>query len=286
MVYYYDICGTRIRLTSPETVREPFSPIFKRDALSGVDMDVELVPGVDHISTGGIAWDKDSGFCLAHVREDGSSVYEYSYPTEDRLVCRMEAAADYSRAVIAFKEGLDASAGQWLTMMIQLLHRCHMIISGGLVMHAVSIQDGGRAILFSGPSGMGKSTQANLWAELRGSEIINGDRTTLVFRSGVLYATGSAWSGNSRIFTELSAPVKAIVFLEQAKEDTARRLTHAEALQNMIPRSYLPYFNQGLMDKALGNIELVMGCTPFFLLRNTATLESVRVLEEALATPS
>lgn len=286
MDYFYDICGVRISVSSPAHVKESLPAVFKRDGLDRVDIAVELVPGIDRISTEGLDWHKDSGFCLAHLCNDGRSIYEYSYPTESSLVCRMKASSDYSEAVIAFKENPDVSAGNWLSMMLQLLYRCRMIMLGGLVMHAVSIRTEDGAILFSGPSGMGKSTQAELWVKYCGVSVINGDRTTLTFRSDELYATGSAWSGNSRIFTELAAPVKAIVFLEQAGEDSVRRLTGAEALQNMIPRSYLPYYNQELMDMALQNMERMMGRTPFFLLRNTATFESVRVLKEALVTPS
>lgn len=34
-------------------------------------------------------------------------------------------------------------------------------------------------ILFSGPSGIGKSTHADLWVKHRGARVINGDRTLL-----------------------------------------------------------------------------------------------------------
>ena len=44
-----------------------------------------------------------------------------------------------------------------------------------LQLHCATVDDQGRGILFLGPSGIGKTTQAERWAQYRGSSIINGD---------------------------------------------------------------------------------------------------------------
>lgn len=49
----------------------------------------------------------------------------------------------------------------------------------GLLLHASFIRWQDRGILFSAPSGTGKSTQADLWVRHRGAEVINGDRAAL-----------------------------------------------------------------------------------------------------------
>ena len=55
-------------------------------------------------------------------------------------------------------------------------------------------------ILFSGPSGIGKSTQAALWQRYAGAEIVNGDRALVRpdtgTVSGVFYAGTSGISRN------------------------------------------------------------------------------------------
>ena len=48
---------------------------------------------------------------------------------------------------------------------------------GMLVLHsAYIVTSAGEAILFSGPSGVGKSTQAALWERCAGARVVNGDR--------------------------------------------------------------------------------------------------------------
>lgn len=54
-----------------------------------------------------------------------------------------------------------------------------MLQKDSFILHSAYIRHRGRAILFSAPSGTGKSTQASLWAQYAGAEIINGDRALL-----------------------------------------------------------------------------------------------------------
>ena len=76
--------------------------------------------------------------------------------------------------------------------------------AGMLVLHsAYIITRQGQGILFSGPSGIGKSTQAALWQRYAGAEIVNGDRALVRpdtgTVSGVFYAGTSGISGTSRL---------------------------------------------------------------------------------------
>lgn len=86
--------------------------------------------------------------------------------------------------------------------------------AGMLVLHsAYIVTPAGEAILFSGPSGIGKSTQAALWERSAGAQIINGDRTLLDI--GRKTANGIFYSGTSGICRNVTAPIRAIVLLGQ-----------------------------------------------------------------------
>ena len=72
-----------------------------------------------------------------------------------------------------------------------------MIEYGGLILHCAYINHRGKGILFSAPSGVGKSTQAALWEKYRGSEIVNGDRTLLRKKEGKWLACAWPVCGSS-----------------------------------------------------------------------------------------
>lgn len=66
-----------------------------------------------------------------------------------------------------------------------------------LIFHASFISSPWGGLLFSGISGIGKSTQADLWAANEDSEIINGDRPILGKADGTWCAWGSPYAGSS-----------------------------------------------------------------------------------------
>ena len=89
---------------------------------------------------------------------------------------------------------------------------------GMLVLHsAYIVTSAGEAILFSGPSGVGKSTQAALWARCAGARVVNGDRALVDV--GKKTANGIFYSGTSGISENVTAPVRAIVLLGQGSEN-------------------------------------------------------------------
>lgn len=89
---------------------------------------------------------------------------------------------------------------------------------GMLVLHcAYIVTRAGEAILFSGPSGIGKSTQAALWERCAGARVVNGDRALVDV--GKKTANGIFYSGTSGISENVTAPVRAIVLLGQGSEN-------------------------------------------------------------------
>ena len=89
---------------------------------------------------------------------------------------------------------------------------------GMLVLHsAYIVTSAGEAILFSGPSGVGKSTQAALWERCAGARVVNGDRALVDVAKKT--ANGIFYSGTSGISENVTAPVRAIVLLGQSSEN-------------------------------------------------------------------
>lgn len=109
----------------------------------------------------------------------------------------------------------------------------HIVRHGGILLHSSFIRVEDSAILFTAPSGTGKSTQAELWKKYRGAEVINGDRTAVVPTGDAVMAYGIPYCGTSGICRDAKLPVAAIVCLSQAPQDRVEPLMGMRAFRNL-----------------------------------------------------
>ena len=105
---------------------------------------------------------------------------------------------------------------------------------GVLSLHSSSVLVQSGVILFCGRSGIGKSTQAELWRVSEGAQVLNGDRNAVTMSSGGALAHGLPFCGTSGICNSYDLPLRAIVALEQSAENEIQRLSGAYALQALI----------------------------------------------------
>ncbi|MEG1578660.1 MAG: hypothetical protein RR336_07840, partial [Oscillospiraceae bacterium] len=83
----------------------------------------------------------------------------------------------------------------------------------GLQLHASALAYRGSAYLFSGPSGLGKSTHTALWQRLFGAELLNDDKPALRRIDGTWQAYGTPWSGKDDKSKPERYPLGGICFL-------------------------------------------------------------------------
>ena len=136
----------------------------------------------------------------------------------------------------------------------------------GLLLHASLIKYQGRAIAFTGPSGVGKSTQANIWQQHLAAEIINGDRAALRHTTDGWMAYGSPYAGTSGIYKNESAPLAAIVCLQQATENCLRPMQPGEAFRYLFPEVSVHHWDKIFVTRATDLCLQLMAETPVYLL--------------------
>lgn len=100
-----------------------------------------------------------------------------------------------------------------------------------LEIHASVICNSGRAFLFLGKSGTGKSTHSRLWLEnIPGSELMNDDNPIVrVLEDGTVMVYGSPWSGKTPCYRNVAAPAGAFVKIVQDKENRIEKMGILEA---------------------------------------------------------
>ncbi len=157
-----------------------------------------------------------------------------------------------------------------------------MIRENRLCFHAACVDTAHGGLLFAGPSGIGKSTQAKLWCDLRGGRLINGDRPILSIDHGVPLAWGSPYAGSSRCYRNESCPVRAIVLLQQAGTCAIRRLKTAEAVRRVYAGLNVHTWDRFFVTKALDLTMELIARVPVYELSCTPDEAAVTILENAL----
>lgn len=158
----------------------------------------------------------------------------------------------------------------------------HMIKRDSLILHCAYTVYKGRAILFSAPSGTGKSTQAELWKQYRGGRIVNGDRALLRKIDGVWSACGWPVCGSSDICESEDTPLYTIVMLRQGETNHIERLSPIQAFTQLYAQTTINQWNPAFVQRAMELIEDLIGQVPVYQLTCNMTEDAVQCLEQAI----
>lgn len=130
--------------------------------------------------------------------------------------------------------------------------------------HSASILYRDQVWLFSGHSGMGKSTHTNLWKEQFDTEIINGDLNLIGWSNGeqtnigqsvdkpgskghpIVY--GMPWCGTSGIASTKSYPLGGIVLLGRSDNDHFELLTNDQKIVRVMQRMISPVWTEDMLE--------------------------------------
>ncbi len=155
---------------------------------------------------------------------------------------------------------------------------------GGLVMHGSAISYEGKGVVFSAPSGTGKSTHAGLWKQHYGERVvhINDDKPAIRFDKEVPVIYGTPWSGKTDTNSNSSAPLKAIVFLKQAPENRILPLSVSDAVMYIHRETVRPFYDEALGVKVLETAERLIQSVPVFLLECTISTQAVELVKNTM----
>lgn len=149
----------------------------------------------------------------------------------------------------------------------------------GLMLHASAISFEGKAYLFSGPCGMGKSTHTRLWRQCFGESAIvfNDDKPALRFVGGRWHAYGTPWCGKDGINVNMKVPLVGICFLKQADRNAIRRLERQEASQKVICQTMHRLRDPEKLDLMLSHVDKLVREIPVFEMENRPVLDAARL---------
>lgn len=167
-----------------------------------------------------------------------------------------------------------------------LLNACateHLVANAdGFVFHTAYVAYKGGAILFTAPSGTGKSTQAALWSNLRNAQIINGDRAVVRVTEGGALAEGIPFPGSSGICRNCGLPIRAIVYLSQAPQTTVCRLRGAQAFARVWEGISVNLWDRQDVTLVSETVQKLLEQVPVYHLSCTPDESAVTALEQLL----
>lgn len=151
-----------------------------------------------------------------------------------------------------------------------------------LMIHAAFIRWNEKGILFTAPSGTGKSTQADLWKKYEQADILNGDRAAVRKANNRWQAYGLPYAGSSGIYRNEHALLAAVIVLRQAKQNRIRRLNALEIVQNVYPELTIHRWDPDFVEQALTLLTELSNEVPFYLLECRPDQEAVELVKHQL----
>ena len=148
-----------------------------------------------------------------------------------------------------------------------------------LLFHSsVTVLDG-KAYMFLGRSGTGKSTHSEQWRKaFAESRLLNDDNPVVrLSENGNVRVYGSPWSGKTPCYKNESAPLQALVQLEQAPYNKMERLKMTQAYPHILSSVSGLKTQARMMDQLYGSIAQLLETTPVYRLECLPNPDAARL---------
>lgn len=278
--YFYQIAGKTIQISSEIAFDEDSnSRLFYEQSDVSPDLFVHVTSGGAIPAVRGTPFYQEEHFQLFYTA--GSYVIQALGGAENLPVgcARFQEASCHIEVQLCPDLFSEHTKMQQLWRMINLPFQ--LLLRGVITLHSSSVQTDSGVILFCGRSGIGKSTQAALWHQHEGAQIYNGDRNAIAFDHGHPTAYGLPFCGTSGICHRFSAPIRAIVSLQQAPDNHILRLRGTQALLTVANNTIGLYYNlrsAATMDFLLHAATQI----PIYQLSCTPDVRAVHLLKSTL----
>lgn len=215
-------------------------------------------------------YDFTTKFCQEYLSEDQASAVDVvASVTEEEFAVEKASSEEFSDGYIE-----NICLYRSICSQIPVLNR--------MLLHCAVLEYDGKGYAFLGRSGTGKSTHTRLWKKYLGTpQMINGDKPILEFVGDGFLAHGTPWRGKEAWGIRSSAPLCGLCFLEQAKENSIRKLSPSEVSARLFGQILLPESEESVVS-TLELADKLIATTPAYLLKCDISREATRLSFEAL----
>ncbi len=144
-------------------------------------------------------------------------------------------------------------------LLINLLARL-----GGVMVHALGIDDRGGGTVYVGPSGSGKTTLGGFWRRHEAVRILSDEHVILRLQGERLYVYGTPWSGLLLAVAPHPGPVEVhrMFFIGHDREHRIWNEPKGTFASHLFSQLFLPFWNRKALTSALEFCQQLVLTTP------------------------
>lgn len=264
MYYYYRIAALTFRSCYTLSSFGAFlcEPAEQADVILE-DTKEPPLPGAD-LSSGSVIHRKTPDGWFFHPRETDTVGL---YVNEDYT--RLKILGQYRPEITGLLE--------WF---VRIALECWLARHGYVSLHAAAVAADGQALAFTGPSGMGKSTRADMMIRSLKAELINGDRPLIGVKDGILY--GVPWDGKEQCFRNVRFPLRAICEVRRSGSVYIRKLSMNQRRRLLVRQCFMPMWDTETAAAQMANISRLAGNAEIVRVFSGPSEEDARALYGAL----
>ena len=153
-----------------------------------------------------------------------------------------------------------------------------------VVFHGSAICVNNNGFIIAARSGVGKSTHTKLLEEYIGDSFkyINDDKPLLKVDDDEVTIYSSPWNGKERRGNNISAPLRAVIFLNRSETNTFKKIDNKEEIYiRMLSQIYLPK-EKSKREKALKAADNLLKNINFYEINVTKDVESAKMTYEEI----
>lgn len=272
---------------SPAEVAPSFQPFLTKPMVDAV-LNVKVDTVAPHLSVGMkkvITFPMGDDEYSMYQRDGGGVVF----------VSR-EAAGQAPRSVAEFSEdfheariSLFTSKSGFPIVFRGAMMLAYVFATSGqetLVIHSSVVKYKGKAYMFLGKSGTGKSTHSQSWLRnFDGCELMNDDNPIIRLDGDSAVAYGSPWSGKTPCYKQMSAPIGGMVGLIQAKENKINRLDSTHGFVHLFTSVSTMICHSPSYHKILGTVLRLTERVPIYELENLPNDDAALLCRSTIVCP-
>lgn len=257
MTKQYCVAGNAFEISVPdglvawEGIKNRFEPFASSNAEKPVlTINIHravLAPVEAELIYGPVSSDIGIISASAYRESDGTLIMQFDSVKDQCTRIQMSMPSTFDRAEIEISQDEDPNDLYILAHATMIAFMIATSANGSLVIHSSCVRYKGKAYLFQGKSGTGKSTHASLWLKnIPGAELLNDDHPIIrISEDGPAIVYGSPWSGKTHCYRNVCAPIGAFVRIVRAKENELRSLPPLQGYASLTASVFfLPFLNE------------------------------------------